>query len=261
MKSKTNTNLPLIGKKGIITGIANDKSIAYAAAKSIVEQGGEVIITYQNDKTAQYTRHLAEELGAKQFIKLDVTSEESLINSVKACEEEFGTIDFLIHSMAYCTASDLHGRVVDSSPDGFSMSMHISCYSFIHMGKLFEPIMNKGGSMITMSYLGAEKVVQNYGVMGVIKAALESAVRYMANDLGVDGVRVFAVSPGPIMTRAASGIQDFNQLIEHDIEKSPLHRTVTAEEVGSLTSFLCSPGASGMTGQTIYVDAGAHIVA
>lgn len=256
-----NTLGSLKGKKGIITGIANDKSIAYWAAKAIVEQGGEVIVTYQNEKTAQYTRHLAEELGAKQFIHLDVTSEESLLNSVKTAEEEFDKIDFLIHSMAYCNASDLHGRTVDVSPDGFAMAMNISCYSFIHMGKVFEPIMNPGGSFITMSYLGAEKVVHNYGVMGVVKAALESSVRYMASELGINNHRVFAVSPGPIMTRAASGIADFNELIEHDIEKSPLHRTVTAEEVGSLTAFLCSNGASGMTGQTIYVDAGAHIVA
>lgn len=253
--------LPLKGKKGLITGIANDKSIAYAAAKSIVEQGGEVIITYQNEKTAQYTKHLAESLGAKKFIQLDVTNEECLLNAVKTCTEEFGKIDFVIHSMAYCNASDLHGRTLDVSSEGFSMAMNISCYSFIHMGKLFEPIMNHGGSFITMSYLGAEKVVNNYGIMGVVKAALESSVRYMASDLGHNGIRVFAVSPGPIMTRAASGIAEFDKLISHDIEKSPFHRTVTKEEVGTLTAFLCSSGASGMTGQTIFVDAGAHIIA
>ena len=252
--------LPLAGKKGLITGVANDKSIAYAVAQAIVALGGEVAITYQNDKTARYTQPLADALGAKLFLKLDVAEPGSLENVVAECGKAFGQIDFAIHSMAFCNADDLHGRVIDATEQGFDSAMNISCHSFLRMAKALEPLMTNGGALITMSYLGAERVVRNYGVMGIIKAALESAVRYMAHDLGPKGIRVFAVSPGPIMTRAASGIANFNNLLEADAQKAPLGRTVTIEEVGALTAFLCSPGSSGMTGQTIFVDAGAHIV-
>ena len=256
-----NVALPLAGKKGLITGIANDKSIAFAVAKAIVALGGEVALTYQNDKTARYTQPLAESLGAKLFVKLDVAEPGSLEGVIAQCGEAFGEIDFAIHSMAFCNADDLHGRVIDATEAGFDSAMNVSCHSFLRMAKALEPLMAHGGSLITMSYLGAERVVRNYGVMGIIKAALESAVRYMAYDLGPKGIRVFAVSPGPIMTRAASGIANFNTLLEADAQKAPLGRTVTIDEVGALTAFLCTSGSSGMTGQTIYVDAGAHIVA
>lgn len=256
-----NTLLPLAGKKGLITGVANDKSIAFAVAKAIRALGGEIALTYQNDKTAKYTQPLADALGAKLFLKLDVTEEGSLEAAIKQCGDAFGELDFAIHSMAFCNGDDLHGRVIDTTEAGFDSAMNISCHSFLRMAKALEPLMAHGGSLITMSYLGAERVVRNYGVMGIIKAALESAVRYMAYDLGPKGIRVFAVSPGPIMTRAASGIANFNTLLENDAAKAPLGRTVTIDEVGALTAFLCTPGSSGMTGQTIYVDAGAHIVA
>lgn len=251
----------LAGKKGLVTGIANDKSIAWAVARAVRAQGAEIAMTYQNDKTARYTQPLAEAIEAKVFEKLDVTEEGSLENVVAKCSEAFGRLDFVIHSMAFCNAADLHGRVIDASLEGFNQAMSVSCHSLLRMAKQVEPLMTEGGAIVTMSYLGAERVVRNYGLMGVIKAALESAVRYMAYDLGPKNIRVFAVSPGPIMTRAASGIQNFNALLEADAVKAPLGRTVTIDEVGALTAFLCSAGASGMTGQTIYVDAGAHIVA
>jgi enoyl-[acyl-carrier protein] reductase I len=257
----SNPLLPLAGKKGLITGIANDKSIAFAVAKAVRALGADVALTYQNDKTARYTQPLAESIGARLFVKLDVTEEGSLESAIEQCGKEFGEIDFAVHSMAFCNGDDLHGRVIDTSEAGFDAAMNISCHSFLRMAKALEPLMAHGGSLITMSYLGAERVVRNYGVMGIIKAALESAVRYMAYDLGPKGIRVFAVSPGPIMTRAASGITDFNKLLEADAVKAPLGRTVTIEEVGALTAFLCTPGSSGMTGQTVYVDGGAHIVA
>lgn len=259
--SQENTMHSLQGMKGLITGVANDKSIAYAVARAVREMGAEIALTYQNDKTAKYTQPLAEGLGARLFEKLDVSQPGSLEAVIEKCGAVFGQIDFAIHSMAFCNADDLHGRVIDTTEAGFDAAMNVSCHSFLRMAKALEPLMSEGGSLITMSYLGAERVVRNYGVMGIIKAALESAVRYMAYDLGPKGIRVFAVSPGPIMTRAASGIANFNQLLETDAVKAPLGRTVTIEEVGELTAFLCTAGSSGMTGQTIYVDAGAHIVA
>lgn len=253
--------LPLAGKKGLITGVANDKSIAYAVAKAVRALGADIALTYQNEKTAKYTQPLAEALGARLFEKLDVAQPGSLEGVIEKCGAEFGQIDFAVHSMAFCQADDLHGRVIDTSEAGFDAAMNISCHSFLRMARALEPLMSEGGALITMSYLGAERVVRNYGVMGIIKAALESAVRYMAYDLGPKGIRVFAVSPGPIMTRAASGIANFDKLLEADAVKAPLGHTVTIDEVGALTAFLCTSGSSGMTGQTIYVDAGAHIVA
>jgi enoyl-[acyl-carrier protein] reductase I len=257
----TTMALPLAGKKGLITGVANDKSIAYAVAKAVRALGADIALTYQNEKTAKYTQPLADALGARLFEKLDVTQPGSLEEVIAKCGAEFGQIDFAVHSMAFCDAEDLHGRVIDTSEAGFDAAMNISCHSFLRMAKALEPLMTEGGALVTMSYLGAERVVRNYGVMGIIKAALESAVRYMAYDLGPKGIRVFAVSPGPIMTRAASGIANFDKLLEADAVKAPLGHTVTIDEVGALTAFLCTPGSSGMTGQTIYVDAGAHIVA
>jgi enoyl-[acyl-carrier protein] reductase I len=254
-------HLPLAGKKGLITGIANDKSIAYAVAKAVRAQGAEIAITYQNEKTAHYTQPLSDALGASLFLPLDVSQDGSLEQAVAACGERFGTLDFAIHSMAYCNADDLHGRVWDASEAGFASAMSVSCHSLLRMARALEPLMPNGGSLITMSYLGAERVVRNYGVMGIIKAALESAVRYLAYELGPQGLRVFAVSPGPIMTRAASGIGHFDELLQHDASIAPMRRTVTIDEVGTLTAFLCGEGASGMTGQSIFVDAGAHIVA
>ena len=176
MESTTTTNplLPLAGKKGLITGVANDKSIAYAVAKAARALGAEIALTYQNEKTAKYTQPLAEALDAKLFLKLDVAEPGCLEGVIAKCGEAFGEIDFAIHSMAFCNAEDLHGRVIDATEEGFDAAMNVSCHSFLRMAKALEPLMAHGGSLITMSYLGAERVVRNYGVMGVIKAALES---------------------------------------------------------------------------------------
>ena len=201
-----NPIINLEGKVGLITGIANEKSISTGVAEACVQAGAKLVITYQNDKTAKYTQPLAEALGAKLFLKLDVAEPGCLEGVIAQCGEAFGELDFAIHSMAFCNAEDLHGRVIDATEEGFDAAMNVSCHSFLRMAKALEPLMAHGGSLITMSYLGAERVVRNYGVMGIIKAALESAVRYMAYDLGPKGIRVFAVSPGPIMTRLRFGL-------------------------------------------------------
>lgn len=206
----TNPALPLAGKKGLITGIANDKSIAYAVAKAIVELGGEIAVTYQNDKTARYTQPLAEALGAKLFVKLDVAEPGCLEGVIAQCGETFGELDFAIHSMAFCNADDLHGRVIDATEEGFDAAMNVSCHSFLRMAKALEPLMAHGGSLITMSYLGAERVVRNYGVMGIIKAAHPEVLldfnRCILCSLcvrasrDVDGKNVFALSGRGIKT-------------------------------------------------------------
>lgn len=259
-----NTPLPLSplvdlsGKTGLITGIANDKSIAYGVAQACRRAGADLVVTYQTEKTLKFVEPLAESLGA-ELIQCDVTQPGSL-EGVFASLAERG-LDFLVHSMAFAPKDDLHGRVIDCSLEGFQQAMDISVHSFLRMAKLAEPVMKPGGAMVTMTYLGADRVVPHYGVMGLAKAALESATRYMAHELGEKDVRVFAVSPGPMLTRAASGIAQFNNLLESAQTRSPLHRLASIDNVGALTAFLVSDAASGMTGSTIYVDAGYHIEA
>lgn len=251
----------LKGKKGLITGIANADSIAYYVAKAAVEAGAEVAVTYQNEKTKKFTEPLAEELGASLYLPCDVTADGSLEAVFAAMEEKWGELDFVLHSMAFAKQGDLHGRVVDSSRDGLAMALDISCHSFIRMAKLAEPLMVRGGSLVTMSYLGADRVVLNYGVMGLVKAALESATRYMASELGEKGIRVNCVSPGPVSTRAASGIAHFDDLMEEARSKSPMHSLASKEDIGDLTALLFSDAGRSMTGSLIYVDAGYHIMA
>lgn len=250
----------LKGKKGLVFGVANEKSIAYAVAKKLSQEGAEVIATCLNQKAYDVISPKLSEEGIR-VQACNVEESAQLEVFVEFAVQKLKQIDFIVHSIAWAPLDDLHGRVIDSSSNGFSRAMTISCHSFAQIARLCVPHMNNGGSLVTMSYLGADEAVPHYGLMGPVKAALESLVRYMAMELGPSGLRVTAVSPGPILTRAASGIEDFDHLMQRAIEKAPLGRLVTTEEVANLTAFLCDDASSGMTGQTIYVDGGCHAVA
>lgn len=250
----------LSNKKGLVIGIANEKSIAYGCARSFRAAGADLAITYLNEKADRFVRPLAEELDADIFMPLDVEAPGQMEALFAEIERKWGRLDFAVHSIAFAPKDDLHGRVVDCSREGFSRAMDISCHSFIRMAKLAEPLMNPGGCLLTMSYHGADEVVPHYGVMGPVKAALQSACRYLAAELGPKGIRVHAVSPGPLETRAASGIKDFDELMKAAQERSPLHQLVGIDDVGALCTFLVSDGGRLLTGSTIYIDAGFHIV-
>jgi enoyl-[acyl-carrier protein] reductase I len=263
--SDLQTNLPasplsLQGKKGLILGIANDHSIAWGCARAAHLLGADIVATCLNDKARTYVEPLTKPLGI-YLVNCDVENPQALSELVDTAIGHLGHLDFVIHSIAWAPLEDLHAKVVDTSSAGFSRAMEVSCHSFASLAKLCAPHMPQGGSLITMSYLGANEVVPHYGLMGPVKAALESLVRYMAMELGPQGLRVHAVSPGPIRTRAASGIESFETLIEQNIKRSPLGRLVTLDEIAHLATFLCADASSGMTGQTIYVDAGSHAMA
>lgn len=249
----------LIGKKGLILGVANDQSIAWGCALMAKQLGADVIVTCLNEKARGYVEPLtnAESIDLEVCNVEEVGALDALINNAV---KKLGHLDFVIHSIAWAPLEDLHGRVIDSSSIGFTRAMEVSCHSFATLAKLCTPHMPKGGTLLTMSYLGADQAVPHYGLMGPVKAALESLVRYMAVELGGEKIRVHAVSPGPILTRAASGIDHFDDLMRTAAQKSPLGRPVRLDEIASLCTFLCSDGASGMTGQTIYVDGGCHAV-
>jgi enoyl-[acyl-carrier protein] reductase I len=251
----------LRGRKGLIVGIANERSIAFGCADVLRRRGAQLAVTYLNDKADRFVRPLAERLGAELYLKLDVEQDGQMEAVFGAIRDRWGHLDFLVHSIAFAPRADLHGRVMDCSAEGFAQAMHVSCWSFLRMAKLAEPLLRPGGALVTMSYHGADKVVDNYNIMGPVKAALESCVRYLANELGPRRVRVFAVSPGPIRTRAASGIAAFDELIADAEDRAPAGRVVDIEEVGRCVAFLVSPSASGMTGDTIYVDGGLHAMA
>jgi enoyl-[acyl-carrier protein] reductase I len=251
---------PLAGKKGLVTGIANDQSIAYGCAKAFKLHGAEVAITYLNEKARPYVEPLARELEAPIFMPLDVRQEGSLEAVFQSIKEKWGRLDFVVHSMAFAPKEDLHGRVVDCSREGFLMAMDVSCHSFIRMARLAEPLMTEGGTLFTMSYYGAHKVVEHYNLMGPVKAALEATGRYLAYELGAKGIRVHIISPGPLKTRAASGIKDFDELLTEAATKAPARQLVTIDDVGIATAALSSDGARLITGETIYVDGGLHIV-
>jgi len=249
----------LSGKKGLIVGIANDSSIAWGCAKHMRAAGAEIAVTYLNEKAEKYVKPLADQIEASIYEPLNVSSEEQMAELFKKIEEKWGKLDFIVHSIAFARLEDLHGRVIDCSADGFAESMDISCHSFLRLAKHAEPLMKDGGAMITVSYYGSEKVIDNYNVMGVSKAALEASMRYAAAELGPKGISVNAVSPGPLLTRAASGIAHFDDLMKYAIDNSPSGKLVTIDDVGQYATFLVSDAARHITGNTLFVDGGLHI--
>jgi enoyl-[acyl-carrier protein] reductase I len=251
----------LAGLKGLVVGIANQHSIAYGCARMFRACGAELGITWINEKARPYVEPLARELAAGIAMPLDVERPGEMEAVFNAIRERWGRLDFVLHSIGYAPPAELQGRVVDTSREGFARAMDISCHSFVRMARLAEPLMDQGGTLITMSYLGANQVVPRYGVMGLVKASLEAATRYLANELGPRGVRVNAVSPGPIATRAASGIPKFDQLLDDARSRAPLRREVEIDVVGSLCAFLVSEAAQAITGDVHYIDGGYHILA
>lgn len=258
MKLK-NLNI-LEGKKALIIGIANENSIAYGCAKSFKESGADIAITYLNSKTKEFVDPINQELQPSIYMQCDVEQEEQVSDLFQEINNKWGKVDIVLHSIAFAPKEDLHGRIVDCSKEGFLKAMEISCYSFLNIAKYAEPLMKDGGSLFTMSYYGSSKVIKNYNLMGPVKSALESCVRYMAYELGEKGIRVHALSPGPLKTRAASGIDHFDELLADARAKAPMHQLVTIEEVGATATFLATDYAKHLTGETIYVDAGYHIV-
>ncbi len=250
----------LDGKKGLIVGIANVDSIAWGCAKAFRAFGAELAVTYLNDKAKKYVEPLAQVLNAPIVMPLDVNVPGQMEAVFKRIANDWGQLDFVVHSIAFSPKEALHGRVVDVPRDGFLTTMDISCWTFIRMAHLAEPLMRKGGTLFTMTYYGSQMVVKNYNIMGVAKAALESAVRYIAAELGPKGIRVHAISPGPLATRAASGIPEFDALLDKAKAKAPARSLVSVDDVGVATAFLAHDAARLITGETLYVDGGYHII-
>jgi enoyl-[acyl-carrier protein] reductase I len=250
----------LRGRKGLVVGIANEHSIAWGCARAFRRLGAELAITYLNDKAKPFVEPLAREIDAPILMPLDVRVEGQTEAVFKRIERDWGRLDFLLHSIAFAPKEALHGRVVDVPRDGFLQAMEVSCWSFIRMARLAEPLMANGGALFTMSYYGSQMVVENYGVMGPVKAALEASVRYLAAELGPKGIRVNAISPGPLKTRAASGIPEFDELLDKAQSKAPARSLVGIDDVGIATAFLALDSARLITGETLYIDGGYHII-
>ena len=250
----------LEGKKGLVIGVANQHSIAYGCAKAFHDAGAEVAITYVNVKAEPYVRPLAEGLNSPIIMPCDVEQEGELAAVYQRIDKEWGELDFVLHSIAFAPREDLHGRITDCSRAGFLQAMNVSVYSFIEMARLAEPLMKNGGCLLTMSYYGAEKVVDHYNIMGPVKSALEGATRYLASELGSKNIRVNALSPGPLNTRAASGINHFDELIDEARNRAPERRLVSIEDVGNMAVGLVSDYAKNVTGNISYVDAGYHVM-
>jgi enoyl-[acyl-carrier protein] reductase I len=250
----------LDGKRGLIVGIANENSIAWGCAKAFRAFGAELAVTYLNDKARTFVEPLARELEAPIVMPLDARTPGQIEAVFDRVRKDWGKLDFLVHSIAFSPKEALQGRVVDVSRDGFLATLEISCWTFMRMAHLAEPLMPDGGTLFTMTYYGSQAVVENYNIMGVAKAALESAVRYMAAELGPKGIRVHAISPGPLATRAASGIPEFDALLEKAKSKAPARSLVSIEDVGVATAFLAHDAARLITGDTLYIDGGYHII-
>ena len=254
------SNNLMAGKKGLIMGLANDKSIAWGIAKTLADAGADLAFSYQGEALKKRVGPLAEQLGSDIVLPCDVGSEESLDALFDALKERWDNIDFIVHAIGFSDKNELRGRYVDTSRGNFAMSMDISVYSFTAVMQRAEKMMRPGASALTLTYYGAEKVMPHYNVMGVAKAALEASVQYMAEDLGKDGIRVNAISAGPIKTLAASGIGDFRYIMKWNEYNAPLRRNVTIEDVGKAALFLLSDLGSGTTGENLHVDAGYHVV-
>lgn len=250
----------LEGKKGLVVGIANEHSIAWGCARAFRAFGAELAVTYLNEKARPHVEPLARELEAPIVLPLDIASPGQLEAVFEHITETWGELDFLVHSIAFSPRDTLAGRVTDAPLEGFLKTMEVSCWSFIRMAQLAEPLMKNGGTLFTMTYYGSQMVVENYNIMGVAKAALESAVRYLAAELGPKGIRVHAVSPGPLATRAASGIPEFDALLEKAKRKAPARELISIDDVGAATAFLAHDAAKLITGQVLYIDGGYHIM-
>jgi enoyl-[acyl-carrier protein] reductase I len=253
------TGTLMAGKRGLIMGVANNRSIAWGIARAVAAQGAELAFTYQGEALKKRVEPLAAEVGASIVLPCDVTDAATMDAVFAALKEQWGRLDFLVHAIAFADKAELDGRYVDTSEANFTKSMLISCYSFTALARRAEPLMTDGGSMVTLTYYGAEKVMPHYNVMGVAKAALEASVRYLAADLGRNAIRVNAISAGPIKTLAASGISDFRYILKWNEYNSPLRRTVTIEEVGSSGLYLLSDLGRAVTGEIHHVDAGYHV--
>ena len=256
----TETTALMAGKKGLIMGLANDKSIAWGIAQALNAQGAQIAISYQNEALEKRVQPLAAQLDKEPLlIKCDVSDSASVEACFKELGEKWGKIDFVVHAIAFSDKNQLKGRTIDTTRDNFKMTMEISCFSFLEACKYASPIMNEGGAIVTLTYMGSERVLPNYNIMGVAKAALEASVRYAAMDMGKQGVRVNAVSAGPIKTLAASGIGDFRKILHWNELNGTLRRNVTQDEVGMMVMSLLSPCGAGVSGEVIHVDCGYHI--
>ena len=251
--------LDLSGRKGLVIGIANERSLAWPAALHFRQAGAQLAITYVNERTKTHVTPLAARLEAPIVLPCDVKAPHELDAVFNAIAERWGKLDFLLHAVGSVPPADLHGRLTDCSVEGFSEAMAVSVHSLIHMTRLAEPLMTGGGSVITLSYLGGERVVENYNVMGPVKAALEATVRYLAHELGPSNIRVNAISAGPVLTRAASGLTGISSLLEATARAAPLRRNIVADEVGRTALLFASDYTSGITGEVLHVDAGVHI--
>ena len=252
----------MVGKKALIVGVANDRSICWGIAQAMHRQGAEVLLTYQGERTKSRVEELAAQIGAPAPLELDLMDEEQLASAMRKIGALWGNVDIGVHGAAFAPKEELNGSYLDATTrEGFRIAHEVSSYSFTAMARAMRPLMQgRQGALLALSYLGAQRAMTNYNVMGLAKASLEASVRYLAYSLGADGIRVNAVSAGPIRTLAASGISDFRKILEHYAEQAPLRRNVTQEEVGNAAAFLCSDLASGITGEITYVDAGFNTV-